>query len=216
MKKTGLPLDYPNIPQLSSVAATHLAAALLHTCPPEALPPEGDGRGRTPRRSANARKRKGPHTSCGPIPFVRLACAHPPSPRFQYIILCFYCQGFRAVARLRLCRCLPSRATPPPEGDGRGRALRRSAWLSPFAAASSAALLPGRAASPVRIAAARRAAGSPTPRAWAFPLALPFPECGAQRRACCLPLSTVLCYTWGGGVRYGKVPPHDIRRPPAP
>ena len=44
----------------------------------------------------------------------------------------------------------------------------------------------------------------------------PFPECGAQRRACCLPLSTVLCYTWGGGVRYGKVPPHDIRRPPAP
>ena len=38
----------------------------------------------------------------------------------------------------------------------------------------------------------------------------------AQHRACCLPLSTVLCYTWGGGVRYGKVPPHDIRRPPAP
>ena len=124
MKKTGLPLAYPNIPQLSSVAATLLAAAL-------------------------------------PLP------------------------------------ALPSHASP---GGGR----------------EGASLAPQRAAPPVRIAPARRAAGSPTPQAWAFPLALPFPECGAQHRACCLPLSTVLCYTWGGGVRYGKVPPHDIRRPPAP
>lgn len=205
MKKTGLPLAYPNIPQLSRAAA----------CPPEPrFPRRGTGGGEPRAAARGARKRKGPHTSCGPIPFVRLACAHPPSPRFQYIILCFYCQGFRAVARLRLCRCLPSRATPPPEGDGRGRALRRSAWLSPFAAVSSAA--PWRKTRSVAALMSRRAACSPTPQAWAFPLALPFPECGAQRRACCLPLSTVLCYTWGGGVRYGKVPPHDIRRPPAP
>ena len=117
-----------------------------------------------------------------------------------------------ALAAALLHTCPPE--VLPPEGDGRGRALRRSAWHSPFAAASSAA--PWRKTRSVAALMSRRAAGSPTPQAWAFPLALPFPECGAQRRACCLPLSTVLCYTWGGGVRYGKVPPHDIRRPPAP
>ena len=124
MKKTGLPLAYPNIPQLSSVAATLLAAAL-------------------------------------PLP------------------------------------ALPSHASP---GGGR----------------EGASLAPQRMAFPFCRGFLGRAAGSPTPQAWAFPLALPFPECGAQHRACCLPLSTVLCYTWGGGVRYGKVPPHDIRRPRAP
>ena len=138
MKKTGLPLAYPNIPQLSSVAATLLAAALpLPALPSHASPGGGrEGASLAPQRMA--------------FPF---------------------CRGFLGGA---------------------------------FAGARS---VPGKD---------RRAAGSPTPQAWAFPLALPFPECGAQHRACCLPLSTVLCYTWGGGVRYGKVPPHDIRRPPAP
>lgn len=179
-----------------------------------ALPPEGDGRGQTPRRSANVCKRKGPHTSCGPIPFVRLACACPPSQHVYYTTAPPPLSSVAAVPSLRRCRrrALPSSASPG--GDGRGRALRRSAWLSPFAAVSSAA--PWRKTRSVAALMSRRAACSPTPQAWAFPLALPFPECGAQRRACCLPLSTVLCYTWGGGVRYGKVPPHDIRRPPAP
>lgn len=214
MKKTGLPLAYPNIPQLSSVAATLLAAALPLPALPRRFPRRGPGGGE-PRAAARTHANEKARTHrAGLFHSVRLTSALRRQSYFTTIADSLSRSAACALAAALLHTCPPE--VLPPEGDGRGRALRRSAWLSPFAAASSAALLPGRAASPVRIAAARRAAGSPTPQAWAFPLALPFPECGAQRRACCLPLSTVLCYTWGGGVRYGKVPPHDIRRPPAP
>ena len=116
MKKTGLPLDYPNIPQLSSVAATHLAAALLHTCPPEALPPEGDGRGRTPRRSARRTQTKRPAhivraysiRSDLRLPSVgKVILPQPP----------ILCQGPPPVPSLRRCcipalpRCFPRRGT---------------------------------------------------------------------------------------------------------
>ena len=205
MKKTGLPLAYPNIPQLSRAAA----------CPPEQrLPRRGTGGGK-PRAAARAHANEKArthraglfHSSGWLAPALRRSMYIIPQPRRR-------CQALPLYPCCGVAAGVPSRAAPPPEGDGRGRALRRSAWLSPFAAVSSAA--PWRKTRSVAALMSRRAAGSPTPQAWAFPLALPFPECGAQRRACCLPLSTVLCYTWGGGVRYGKVPPHDIRRPPAP
>ncbi len=205
MKKTGLPLAYPNIPQLSRAAA----------CPPEQrLPRRGTGGGK-PRAAARAHANEKArthraglfHSSGWLAPALRRSMYIIPQPRRR-------CQALPLYPCCGVAAGVPSRAAPPPEGDGRGRALRRSAWLSPFAAVSSAA--PWRKTRSVAALMSRRAACSPTPQAWAFPLALPFPECGAQRRACCLPLSTVLCYTWGGGVRYGKVPPHDIRRPPAP
>ena len=205
MKKTGRPLAYPNSPQLSRAAA----------CPPEQrLPRRGTGGGK-PRAAARAHANEKArthraglfHSSGWLAPALRRSMYIIPQPRRR-------CQALPLYPCCGVAAGVPSRAAPPPEGDGRGRALRRSAWLSPFAAVSSAA--PWRKTRSVAALMSRRAAGSPTPQAWAFPLALPFPECGAQRRACCLPLSTVLCYTWGGGVRYGKVPPHDIRRPPAP
>ena len=130
MKKTGLPLAYPNIPQLSSVAATLLAAALLHTCPPEALPPEGDGRGRTPRRSANARKRKGPHTSCGPIPFGQ-TCVCPPSAKLFYHNRRFFVKVRRLCPRCGVAAYLPSRGASP--GGGReGASLAPQRMAFPF------------------------------------------------------------------------------------
>ena len=54
MKKTGLPLAYPNIPQLSSVAATLLAAALpLPALPSHASPGGGrEGASLAPQRMA--------------------------------------------------------------------------------------------------------------------------------------------------------------------
>ena len=54
MKKTGLPLAYPNIPQLSSVAATLLAAALpLPAHPSHASPGGGrEGASLAPQRMA--------------------------------------------------------------------------------------------------------------------------------------------------------------------
>lgn len=186
-------------------------------CPPEPRFPRRGAGGGEPRAAARTYANEKARTHRAGL-FHSSGWLAPTLRRHDFSIS-FFAFTVKVLELWRVCgfaaACHPEPRLPP-EGDGRGRALRRSAWLSPFAAASSAALLPGRAASPVRIAAARRAAGSPTPQAWAFPLALPFPECGAQRRACCLPLSTVLCYTWGGGVRYGKVPPHDIRRPPAP
>lgn len=205
MKKTGLPLAYPNIPQLSRAAAFPLDTR---------FPRRGTGGGK-PRAAARtyanekARTHRAGlfHSSGWLAPALRRSMYIIPQPRRR-------CQALPLYPRCGVAAGVPSRAAPPPEGDGRGRALRRSAWLSPFAAVSSAA--PWRKTRSVAALMSRRAACSPTPQAWAFPLALPFPECGAQRRACCLPLSTVLCYTWGGGVRYGKVPPHDIRRPPAP
>ena len=205
MKKTGLPLAYPNIPQLSRAAAF----------PPDTrFPRRGTGGGK-PRAAARtyanekARTHRAGlfHSSGWLAPALRRSRYIIPQPRRR-------CQALPLYPRCGVAAGVPSRAAPPPEGDGRGRALRRSAWLSPFAAVSSAA--PWRKTRSVAALISRRAACSPTPQARAFPIALPFPESGAQRRACCLPLSTVLCYTWGGGVRYGKVPPHDIRRPPAP
>ena len=59
MKKTGLPLAYPNIPQLSSVAATLLAAALpLPALPSHASPGGGrEGANPAPQRERMQTKR---------------------------------------------------------------------------------------------------------------------------------------------------------------
>lgn len=110
MKKTGLPLAYPNIPQLSSVAATHLAAALLHTCPPEALPPEGDGRGRTPRRSARRTQTK------RPAHIVRAYSIRQAGLRLPSVAACILYHS--PAAAVKRCRCTLAAALPqacPPE-----------------------------------------------------------------------------------------------------
>ncbi len=95
-----------------------------------APPPEGDGRGQTPRRSASARKRKGPHTSCGPIPFVRLACACPPSQHVYYTTAPPPLSSVAAVPLLRRCRrrALPSSASPGGGREGASLAPQRMAF----------------------------------------------------------------------------------------
>ena len=197
MKKTGLPLAYPNIPQLSRAAAF----------PPDTRFPRRGTGGGEPRAAARAHANEKARTHRAGL-FHSVWLSPSLRQRICSIPQCLRCcQMFLTSSSLRRCRwlSLPIRASPGGGREGASLAPQRMAF--PFCCGflgGSLALM------------SRRAAGSPAPQAWAFPLALPFPECGAQHRACCLPLSTVLCYTWGGGVRYGKVPPHDIRRPPAP
>lgn len=94
------------------------------------LPPHAAGRGQTPRRSANVCKRKGPHTSCGPFPFVRLACACPPSQHVYYTTAPPPLSSVAAVPSLRRCRrrALPSSASPGGGREGASLAPQRMAF----------------------------------------------------------------------------------------
>lgn len=149
MKKTGLPLAYPNIPQLSRAAAF----------PPDTRFPRRGTGGGEPRAAARAHANEKARTHRAGL-FHSVWLSPSLRQRICSIPQCLRCcQMFLTSSSLRRCRwlSLPIRASP---GGGReGRALRRSAWLSPFAAVSSAA--PWRKTRSVAALMSRRAAGSP-------------------------------------------------------
>lgn len=110
MKKTGLPLDYPNIPQLSSVAATLLAAALpLPALPSHASPGGGrEGANPAPQRERMQTKR--------PAHIVRAYSIRQAGLRLPSVAACILYHS--PAAAVKRCRCTLAAALPqacPPE-----------------------------------------------------------------------------------------------------
>ena len=120
MKKTGLPLAYPNIPQLSRAAA----------CPPEQrLPRRGTGGGK-PRAAARAHANEKARTHRAGL-FHSVWLSPSLRQRICSIPQCLRCcQMFLTSSSLRRCRwlSLPIRASPGGGREGASLAPQRMAF----------------------------------------------------------------------------------------
>lgn len=123
MKKTGLPLAYPNIPQLSRAAAF----------PPDTrFPRRGTGGGK-PRAAARtyanekARTHRAGlfHSSGWLAPALRRSMYIIPQPRRR-------CQALPLYPRCGVAAGVPSRAAPPPGGGREGASLAPQRMAFPF------------------------------------------------------------------------------------